>query len=97
MDRAIEQFLLGRYPPGKKLLRDDYGWGASAKAGRVERYLDARNVSRREFAPRLMLRCLRHPQQEVSPAAPDDAAQRGHILHRLHEASAALASGPRWS
>lgn len=48
---------------------DHYGWGAGRKAGLVERYLYARNVSRHEFEPRLLLRCLRHLVEEVSMGA----------------------------
>jgi aminoglycoside phosphotransferase (APT) family kinase protein len=37
---------------------DDYGWGTGKKAGLVERWLYAHDLTRREFAPRLALRCL---------------------------------------
>jgi aminoglycoside phosphotransferase (APT) family kinase protein len=37
---------------------DDFGWGTGKKAGLVERWLYAHNLTRREFAPRLALRCL---------------------------------------
>jgi aminoglycoside phosphotransferase (APT) family kinase protein len=37
---------------------DDFGWGTGKKAGLVERWLYANNLTRREFAPRLALRCL---------------------------------------
>jgi hypothetical protein len=60
------------------------------KAGLVERYLYARNVSRREFAPRLVLRCLHHLQREVTPQGEADALQRRHMLGLLEEGLAAL-------
>ena len=59
--------------------RDDYGWGAGKKAGLVERYLYTHNVSRRAFAPLLVLRCLRHLIREVSPVGSKDEAAREHI------------------
>jgi aminoglycoside phosphotransferase len=65
--------------------RDSYGWGAGVKAGLIERYLYAQNVSRREFASRLVLRCLRHLQQEVSVEGEGDAGQREHMLSLLRE------------
>lgn len=70
--------------------RDEYGWGAGVKAGLVERYLYVRNVSRREFAPRLVLRCLRHLQQEVSASGEADLLQRRHMLGLLEEGLAAM-------
>ncbi|HEX5414697.1 MAG TPA: phosphotransferase [Chloroflexota bacterium] len=39
---------------------DEYGWGAGAKVGLVERYLYARNVAPSAFLPRLVLRGLTH-------------------------------------
>jgi hypothetical protein len=60
--------------------QDEYGWGTGTKAGLVERYLYTRNVSRRAFAPSLVLRCLRHLIQEVSVDDGKDAAARGHML-----------------
>jgi hypothetical protein len=62
---------------------DDFGWGTGMKAGLIERYLYAQNASRREFAPRLVLRCLRHLQQEVSVRGEEDAIQRRHMLKVL--------------
>jgi aminoglycoside phosphotransferase (APT) family kinase protein len=70
--------------------RDDFGWGTGIKAGLVERYLYAQNVSRREFAPRLVLRCLHHLIREVSPREEADAALRGHMLGLLEEGLADL-------
>jgi thiamine kinase-like enzyme len=66
--------------------RDEYGWGAGVKAGLIERYLYARNVSRREFAPRLILRSLRHLLREVSPDAEDDDEQRRHVFGLITDA-----------
>lgn len=71
--------------------RDEWGWGTGVKAGMVERYLYALNLSRREFAPRLVLRCLRHLQDEVSPGGQGDAEQRRHILGLLEAGLADLA------
>jgi aminoglycoside phosphotransferase len=42
---------------------DDYGWGTGNKAGLVERYLYAHNISRLEWTPRFVLRCLRQLQE----------------------------------
>ncbi len=42
---------------------DDYGWGAGMKAGLIERFLYNQNLTRNDFAPRLILRCLRHLQE----------------------------------
>lgn len=69
---------------------DDYGWGTGKKAGLVERYLYSRNVSRREFAPRLVLRCLRHLIQEVSVDKPEDAVWREHMFQIIREGLAAM-------
>jgi aminoglycoside phosphotransferase (APT) family kinase protein len=63
--------------------QDEYGWGAGVKAGLVERYLYTRNVSRREFAPRLVLRCLQHLQRELSVHREADALQRQHMVGLL--------------
>jgi hypothetical protein len=70
--------------------RDDYGWGTGVKAGLVERYLYAQNVSRRGFAPRLVLRCLHHLIREVSPRGEADTAQRGHMLDIVEKGLADL-------
>jgi aminoglycoside phosphotransferase len=69
---------------------DEYGWGTGMKAGLIERYLYAQGVSRREFAPRLVLRCLRHLQQEVSVCGEEDAIQRRHLLNVLDEGLSAF-------
>ncbi len=42
---------------------DEYGWGAGAKAGLVERYLYKHNVAPADFLIRLLLRGLRHVQE----------------------------------
>lgn len=65
--------------------RDEYGWGTGKKAGLVERYLYTRNVSRRTFAPILVLRCLRHLIREVSPADSKDKAAYKHITQLVAE------------
>jgi aminoglycoside phosphotransferase len=72
---------------------DASGWGAGVKAGLIERYLFAQNVSRREFAPRLVLRCLRHLQREVSINGEADSAQRRHMLGLLAEGVSDLEAG----
>jgi aminoglycoside phosphotransferase len=69
---------------------DEYGWGTGMKAGLIERYLYAQNVSRREFAPRLVLRCLRHLQQDVSVHSEADALQRAHLLNVLADGLSAM-------
>jgi aminoglycoside phosphotransferase (APT) family kinase protein len=53
---------------------DDHGWGAGRKAGLVERYLYRHGVSRRQFAVRLGIVCLRElgtlsRDQETIPLA----------------------------
>lgn len=65
--------------------KDEYGWGAGKKAGLVERYLYAQDVPRHEFAPRLVLRCLRHLLQEVSIDNIKDAPAREHLLQIVAE------------
>jgi len=65
--------------------RDEYGWGTGKKAGLVERYLYTRNVSRRAFAPILVLRCLRHLIREISLTGSKDEAAREHILQLIAE------------
>ena len=66
--------------------RDAYGWGAGAKIGLVERYLYSRNVSRREFAPLLALRCLGYLIQDVSIEGRKDQQAREHIFQIIGEA-----------
>jgi len=65
--------------------RDEYGWGTGKKAGLVERYLYTRNISRRAFAPILVLRCLRHLIREVSLTGSKDEAAREHMLQLITE------------
>jgi aminoglycoside phosphotransferase len=50
---------------------DDYGWGAGAKAGLVERYLYEHNVPSAAFLPRLILRGLAYVQCS-DPGHPSD-------------------------
>jgi thiamine kinase-like enzyme len=69
---------------------DSYGWGPGARAGLVERYLYAQNVSRSEFAPRLSLRCLWRLQRDTSVTGREDAFQRDAIVEVLREALASL-------
>ena len=63
---------------------DDFGWGMARKAGLVERYLYSQNVSRQEFAPRLVLRCLRHILTEVSVEG-GDASHREYRLQIISD------------
>lgn len=65
--------------------RDEYGWGTGKKAGLVERYLYTRNVSRRAFAPILVLRCLRHLIRDISLTGRKDGAARAHMLQLITE------------
>jgi hypothetical protein len=69
---------------------DSYGWGPGARAGLVERYLYAQDVSRSEFAPRLALRCLWRLQRDTSVRGQQDAFQRTAIAEVLREALASL-------
>jgi aminoglycoside phosphotransferase len=69
---------------------DDLGWGTGMKAGLIERYLYAQGVSRSEFAPRLVLRCLSHLQREVTVRGEEDANQRRHMLNVLADGLSAM-------
>jgi aminoglycoside phosphotransferase len=71
---------------------DEYGWGTGMKAGLIERYLYQQNVSRRQFAPRLVLRCLQHLQREVPINGEAETRQRAFMLSILGEALSALPS-----
>ncbi len=64
---------------------DAFGWGTGMKAGLVERYLYSRGVSRREFMPRLILRCIRRLQRDTSVAGETDAIPRRFMLQVLEE------------
>jgi len=68
----------------------DRGWTAGAKAGLVERYLYDQNVSGREYAPRLALRCLRLLQTDCSLDGDDDARCREFSLGILQECMGCL-------
>ena len=70
---------------------DAEGWGTGVKVGLVERYLYTKNVSRREFAPRLAVRCLWRLQRDVSVTGEADAVRRGHMLQLLEDCLADLA------
>lgn len=67
---------------------DAFGWGTGMKAGLVERYLYSQGVSRREFIPRLILRCIRRLQRDVSVTGDADAVPRQYMLHILQESLA---------
>ncbi len=67
---------------------DAYGWGTGMKVGLVERYLYTQDISRREFVPRLVLRCLQRLQREVSVTGNADVIQRRHMLNVLQESVA---------
>jgi hypothetical protein len=69
---------------------DDFGWGTGPKAGLVERYLYAQNVPRRQFLPRLMLRCLRHLLDEVTVQGAEHTVWRKLMLRILEEGLLAL-------
>ncbi len=64
---------------------DAFGWGTGMKAGLVERYLYSQGVSRREFLPRLILRCIRRLQRDVSVSGDSDAGPRQFMLQVLEE------------
>jgi len=72
---------------------DSYGWGAGARSGLVERYLYAQDVSRSEFASRLVLRCLWQLQRNTSVAGEKDAFQHEAILKVLRHGLASLKDG----
>ena len=72
---------------------DAYGWGTGSKVGLVERYLYTQNISRGEFVPRLVLRCLRRLQRDVAVNGAADALQRNHMLHVLKDS---LPTIERW-
>lgn len=59
---------------------DDYGWGAGRKAGIVERFLFDQGVSKRDFAPRLALRCLTQLMRDVSLDREADQREMGEML-----------------
>ena len=66
---------------------DEYGWGAGAKAGLVERYLYVHDVTSAEFLIRLVLRGLWHIQGD-DPAAPPEYMLRvlANAVTRLRHA-----------
>lgn len=65
---------------------DTLGWGAGRRAGLVERYLYRQDLSRSDFAPRLVLRCLWRLQRDTSVANEQDAGCRRAMLSVLEEA-----------
>jgi aminoglycoside phosphotransferase (APT) family kinase protein len=60
------------------------------KAGLVDRYLEARGLSEREFAPRMALRCLWTLQHGISPFKSHNG-YRDTVLGLLHDALQRLA------
>jgi hypothetical protein len=65
---------------------DILGWGAGVRAGMVERYLYRQNLSRSNFLPRLVLRCLWRLQRDTSVASEQDAFSRQAMLQVLRDA-----------
>lgn len=65
---------------------DTLGWGAGRRAGLVERYLYHQDLSRSDFVPRLVLRCLLRLQRDTSVANEQDAFCRQAMLRVLKEA-----------
>ena len=65
---------------------DTLGWGAGSRAGLVERYLYRQDLSRSDFIPRLILRCLLRLQRDTSVENEKDAFCRQAILGVLKEA-----------
>jgi hypothetical protein len=69
---------------------DPVGWGPLNRAGLVERWLYKHNVSSKEFAPRVALRCLWRLQRE-HPVEGDTRGGREGILDVLRESLDAMA------
>ena len=69
---------------------DDHGWGTGRKAGLVERFLYAHNVSRTEFLPRLLLRGLRYLQDQHITGVQLRAGEHAYVLQLLTEAVVSL-------
>ena len=69
---------------------DAFGWGPGIKAGLVERYLYAQDVSRSDFAPRLALRCLWRLQREISVCGHEDSVYRKAVLTVLQDSLASM-------
>jgi len=65
---------------------DILGWGAGPRAGLVERYLYRQDLSRSDFIPRLVLRCLWRLQRDTSVANEQDAFCRQAMLNVLQKA-----------
>lgn len=65
---------------------DILGWGAGIRAGLVERYLYSQDLTRSDFVPRLVLRCLWRLQRDTSVANEQDAFCRQAMLKVLKEA-----------
>jgi aminoglycoside phosphotransferase len=69
---------------------DTLGWGVGSRAGLVERYLYSQDLSRSDFAPRLVLRCLWRLQRDTSVANEQDAYCRQAMLSVLRESFGSL-------
>ena len=67
-----------------------YDWYPLNHAGLVEKYLYRHGLTRKEFAPRLALRCLWTLQRETSVEGSDEASYRDTLLRLLHEAMDSL-------
>ena len=65
---------------------DSYGWGTGVKSGLVERHLYTHNMTRRDFAPRLAVRCLWRLQRDISVTGEQDAGARAAVLGLLQSA-----------
>lgn len=65
---------------------DKFGWGIFNEGGLVERWLYRHNVSRVEFAPRLVVRCLWLLQREVSAEPTPHDGMRDYVLKVLNDA-----------
>jgi hypothetical protein len=68
----------------------DSGWSTGVKSGLIERYLYKHNVTRAAFAPRLVLRCLRHLQSSLPPTGEQDEVPRAYMMRVLLDGMAGL-------
>jgi aminoglycoside phosphotransferase (APT) family kinase protein len=71
---------------------DEVGWGWAVKCGMVERWLYKNNVSRREFAPRLLLRSLWDLQEEVPVTGDKDGTYRDFLWTLINDCLADLST-----
>jgi len=65
---------------------DRLGWGTGVQVGLVERFLYHHNVTRADFAPRLVLRCLYRLQRDTTVSGEQDRFYRQEILKVLDTA-----------